>query len=49
MDEDTHQIVQISITGVDGGEGRRRVLGVQWEEDRVDATERSLVLLAGCM
>ena len=49
MDEDTDQIVQISITGVDGGEGRRRVLGVKGEEERVDATKRSLVLLAGCM
>ena len=48
VDEDTDQIVHISRAGVDGGElGRGRVLGVEGEEERVDATKRSLVLLAG--
>ena len=31
MNEDTDQIVHISMTGVDGGEGRRRALGVEGE------------------
>ena len=48
MNEDTDQIVHISMTGVDGGEGRRRALGIEGEEERVDTTERrSLVLLTG--